>query len=64
MGIVMLISYHCGFSVRLYSSDSTHVTTVLPSHHSSSILSVAYCNDTSTLCTLTSDNELWIYSTR
>ena len=64
VGIVMLINYHCGFSVRLYSSDSKHVTTVLPSHRSSSIISVAYCNDTGTLCTLTSDNQLWVYSTR
>lgn len=51
-------------SVRLYSSDSTHLTTVLPPHHSASVMSVAYCDDTHTLCTLSSDNELWLYSTR
>ena len=63
-GIVKLMICHCGFSVRLYSSDSTHLTTVLPPHHSASVMSVAYCNDTHTLCTLSSDNELWLYSTR
>lgn len=62
--IVLLISCHCGFSVRLYSSDSTHLTTMLPSHHTSSVMGVAYCTETHTLCMLTSDNELWIYSTR
>ena len=61
---MMLIVDDCGLSVRLYSSDCSHATTVLPPHHSSSVLSVAYCNDTKILCTLISNNELWVYSTR